>query len=73
MPATASDAETVAAALVASPTFLDGLLSALDRREAERAEAAREEVARLSAAVAPAREVLTASAAGGTTTRRGDA
>ncbi|UQA95625.1 phage minor head protein [Streptomyces halobius] len=70
-PAAASDASALAAALVASPTFLDGLLTALDRREAERAEAARAEVQRLAAAVAPAREEIAASMAG--TTRDGDA
>lgn len=66
------DVSALTAALT-DPAFLDGLLSALERRETERTEAARAELERLSAAVAPAREVITASAAGGTTTRDGDA
>ncbi|MEU5834484.1 phage minor head protein [Streptomyces diacarni] len=66
------DVAALTAALT-DPAFLDGLLTALEGREAERTEAARAEVERLAATLAPAREVITASAAGGTTTREGDA
>ncbi|WNI20406.1 phage minor head protein [Actinacidiphila sp. ITFR-21] len=62
-----SIADAVTAALT-SPRVLDGLLAALERRETERAEEARAEVARLIASVAPARGELAASAAG--TTRK---
>ncbi|MDN3056855.1 phage minor head protein [Streptomyces sp. SRF1] len=64
--ASALDASALAAAL-ADPVVLDGLAAALERRETARAEAARAEVQRLAAAVAPARDVITASAHPGAT------
>ncbi|MFF2964237.1 phage minor head protein [Streptomyces sp. NPDC057963] len=58
------------AALLTSPTFLDRFTGALETREAERT-AARDEVERLVAAVAPARQEIAASMAG--TVMRGEA
>lgn len=55
------------AALLTSPTVLDQLTAAMERRESERAEEHRAEVARLMAAVAPARQEATAGTAGTTT------
>ncbi|MEW2633348.1 phage minor head protein [Streptomyces sp. NPDC048389] len=52
------------AALLTSPTFLDQFAGALADREAARTEAARAEVERLTAALAPARETIAAATAG---------
>ncbi|MFJ3100376.1 phage minor head protein [Streptomyces sp. NPDC086835] len=52
------------AALLTSPVFLDQFAGALADREAERAEEARAELERLTAAVAPAREEIAAGVAG---------
>ncbi|MEU0273195.1 phage minor head protein [Streptomyces sp. NPDC006307] len=54
------------AALLTSPVFLDQFAGALADREATRAEEARAELERLTAAVAPAREELAAGATGTT-------
>ncbi|MFF5422281.1 hypothetical protein, partial [Streptomyces misionensis] len=51
------------AALLTSPEFLDRFAGALETREAERT-AARDEVQRLTAALAPARTEIAASMAG---------
>lgn len=64
-------ADTFVAALAANPALLDGLLTALEQRETARTEAARAELERLTAAVAPARETIAAATAG--TTQKGDA
>ncbi|MBT2490637.1 hypothetical protein J7E96_19380 [Streptomyces sp. ISL-96] len=58
------------AALLTSTTFLDQFAGALADREAARTEAARAEVERLAASVAPAREEIAASVAG--TDKRGE-
>lgn len=65
-----SDIVEAVTALLTSPTFLDRFAGALETREAERTTEAREEVERLIAAVAPARDEIAASMAG---SMRGDA
>ncbi|WP_331723339.1 phage minor head protein [Streptomyces atratus] len=67
---TSGDVVEAVAALLTSPTFLDRFAGALETREAERT-AAREEVERLTAALAPARQEIAASMAG--TVMRGEA
>lgn len=52
------------AALLTSPTFLDNFADAFANREAARTEAARAEVERLTAQLAPVREEIAASVAG---------
>ncbi|MFJ1695668.1 phage minor head protein [Streptomyces sp. NPDC088252] len=69
-PDTSGDVVEAVAALLTSPDFLDRFTGALETREAERT-AAREEVERLTAAVAPARQEIAASMAG--TVMRGEA
>lgn len=69
-PDTSGDVVEAVAALLTSPTFLDRFAGALETREAERT-AAREEVERLTAALAPARQEIAASMAG--TVMRGEA
>ncbi|MFJ5890290.1 phage minor head protein [Streptomyces californicus] len=55
-----SDADAIAVALVSSERFIDGLLSAMERRQAQRDTQARQEAERLAASViAPARAGLT--------------
>ncbi|WP_326768665.1 phage minor head protein [Streptomyces sp. NBC_01591] len=69
-PDTSGDVVEAVAALLTSPDFLDRFAGALETREAERT-AAREEVERLTAALAPARQEIAASMAG--TVMRGEA
>ncbi|MFD4855144.1 phage minor head protein [Streptomyces atratus] len=59
----AGEVAELVAALLTSPEFLDRFAGALETRETERT-AAREEVKRLTAAVAPARQEIAASMAG---------
>ncbi|MEU6628457.1 ADP-ribosyltransferase [Streptomyces parvus] len=67
--ARSSDADAIAVALVSSERFIDGLLSAIERRQEQRYTQAREEAERLAASViAPARAGLTT---GKTTTLEG--
>ncbi|MGW1989586.1 phage minor head protein [Embleya sp. NPDC001921] len=54
--------------LLTSPAFLDEFTDAMERRKTDRNAAAREEIERLSAAVAPARREIAASMAGAITT-----
>ncbi|MFD8774480.1 phage minor head protein [Streptomyces sp. NPDC059916] len=62
------EVDAVASALLTSVPFIDVLLTALDRRQEQRDEAARAEAARLASSVIdPARASLTASAATDTT------
>ncbi|MEU4181019.1 hypothetical protein [Streptomyces sp. NPDC026589] len=58
-PSGSADAEAVALALVSSEVFVDGLLTAMPRRQEQRDNRAREEAERLAASViAPARAGL---------------
>lgn len=59
-PSPAGGVPSLTAALT-DPAVLDTLLTALERREAQRTEAARAELDRLTAAVAPARDLITTS------------
>lgn len=69
-PLLSGDVDAVASALLTSVPFLDVLLAAMDRRQEQRAEAAKAEAARLAASIIdPAREQL----APDTTTPEGDA
>ncbi|WP_433856662.1 phage minor head protein [Streptomyces kronopolitis] len=69
------DVDAVAASLLTSVPFIDVLLTALDRRQEQREDAARAEAAQLASSVIdPARASLTASAAvDATATTEGDA
>ncbi|MFE7627497.1 hypothetical protein [Streptomyces sp. NPDC057509] len=62
----AGDVVDAVAAFLTSPTFLDQFADALERREAQRA-AGQEEVARLAASLAPARQEVAAGTAGAVT------
>ncbi|QKW06939.1 hypothetical protein HUT18_11575 [Streptomyces sp. NA04227] len=60
-PAASGDVDQVARSLLSSVPFVDALLTAMDRRQEQREEAARDEAARLAASViAPAREEIAA-------------
>lgn len=62
----AGDVVDAVAALLTSPVFLDQFAGALERREAQRA-ADQEEVARLAASLAPARQEVAAGTASAVT------